>query len=48
MGVGKITKITVREVVGKMVVTKKGGNQTYLIKDEEAYIVETSEIDEAH
>ena len=32
----------------KIVVTKKRGNKTYLLKDEEAYIVATSEIDGAH
>ena len=48
MGVGKITKRIVREVVDKIVVTKKRINRTYLLKDKEAYIVATSEIDGAH
>ena len=48
MGLGKITKILVREVIEKMVVTKKRVNKTYLLKDEEAYIVATSEIYGAH
>ena len=48
MGVGKITNRIVREVIEKIVVTKKRGYITYLLKDEEAYIVGTSEIDGAH
>ena len=47
MGVGKTTKIMVGEVTEKIVVKKKG-KKTYLLKDEEAYIVETSEIDGAN
>ena len=46
MGVGKITKRIVREVI-KIVVTKKRGNKNYLLKDKEAYIVEILEIDGA-
>ena len=37
-----------REVIDKIVVTKKSRNKTYLLKDEESYIVETTEIDVAH
>ena len=48
MGVGKITRLIVREVIEKIVVKGKMGNKTYLIKDKEAYIVETSEIYGAH
>ena len=48
MGVGKITKIIVIEVIYKIVVKKKKGNKNYLIKEEESHIVETSEIDGAH
>ena len=48
MGVGKIIEIIVREVIDKIVVEKKKGNKTYLLKDKEAYIVVTSEIDGAH
>ena len=48
MGIGKITKIIVREVIDKIFVKEKWGNKTYLIKDKEAYIMETSEIDGAH
>ena len=48
MGVNKIKKITVREVIEKIVLKKKSGNKTYLLKDEEAYIVATSEIEGAH
>ena len=48
MGVDKITKIIVREVTEKIVVNNKSGNKTYLIKNKEAYIVSTLEIDGAH
>ena len=48
MSVDKIKKRIVRELIDKIVVTKKRGNKTYLLKEEEAYIVETSEIDGAH
>ena len=48
MGVGKITKRTVREVIEKIVDKGKMVNKTYLIKDKEAYIVEKSEIYGAH
>ena len=36
MGIGKITKRIVREVIDKIVVKGKRGNKTYLIKDKEA------------
>ena len=36
MGVGKITKRIVREVIVKIIVKKKGENKTYLLKDEES------------
>ena len=42
VGVVKITKRIVREVIEKIVFTKKRVNKTYLLKDEEAYIVATS------
>ena len=48
MGVGKIKKIIVREVADKIVFKKKRGNKTYLLMDEEAYIVAKSEIDGSH
>ena len=48
MGVGRITERIVREVIEKIVVTKKGGNKTYLLNDEEVYIVATSEVNGAH
>ena len=48
MGVGKITNRIVRELIEKIVVTKKRGDKTYLLKDEEEYIVSKSEIDGAH
>ena len=48
MGIGKITKRIVREVIDKIVVKEKRGNKTYFIKDKEAYIMETSEIYGAH
>ena len=35
-------------MIKKIVFTKKRGNITYLLKDEEAYIVATSEIDGAY
>ena len=47
MGVIKITKRIVSEVIEKIVVTKKGGG-AYLLKYEEAYILETSEIYGSH
>ena len=47
MFVGKITKIIVREVIDKIVVKEKRGNKNYLIKDKEAYITATPEIDGA-
>ena len=48
MGVGKITKRIVREVIAKIVVKNKSGNRNYLLNEEEAYIVATSEIYGAH
>ena len=48
MGVGKITKITVSEVIDKIVVKKKSGNKTYPLNYEKAYTMATSEIDGAH
>ena len=48
MGVEKITKRISRKVTENIVVKKKNGNKTYLLKDEEAYIVATSEINGAH
>ena len=42
MGVGKITKRIVRDVTEKIFINTKRGNKTYLLKDEEEYIVETS------
>ena len=48
MGVGKITKGIVREAAEKIVVKKKRGNKTYLLKDEKTYIMTTSEIDGSH
>ena len=48
MGIGKITKRIVREVIDKIVVKEKRGNKNYLIKDKEAHITETSEIYGAH
>ena len=47
MDVGKIKKRKVREMIEKIVVTKKRGNKTYPLKDKEAYIVAASEIDGA-
>ena len=41
MGVGKIKNRIVREVTKQLVVKKKRRNKTYLLKDEEAYIVAT-------
>ena len=35
-------------MTAKIVVKNKSGNKTYLLKDEESYIVETSEIYGAH
>ena len=37
-----------REVIAKTVVKKKSGGKNYILKDVEAYIVATSEIDGAH
>ena len=45
IGVGKITKKIDIEVKVKTVFKKKSGPKTYLLKDEESYIVEISEID---
>ena len=42
MGVEKITKRIVRDVTEKIFINTKRGNKTYLLKDEEEYIVETS------
>ena len=42
MGIGKITKIIVIDVIEKIVVKKKREKRTYLLKYEEAYIVEKS------
>ena len=46
--VGKTTKKIVIEVIAKKVIKNKSGPKNYPLKDEEAYIVETSEIDGAH
>ena len=43
-----MTKKIVRDVVAKTVVKNKSGPKTYVLKDKEAYIVATSEIDSAH
>ena len=48
MGVGKITKRIVIEVIAKIFVKNKSENKNNLIKEEESYIVATSEIDGAH
>ena len=48
MGVGKIIKRIVREVIAKLVVKKKSGGKTYLLNNKESYIMATSEIDGAH
>ena len=45
MCVEKIIKILVREVIAEIVVKKKCGSKTYLLKYEESYIVAISEID---
>ena len=46
--VGKIKNRIVREVIAKIVVKNKSGNRNYLLNEEEAYIVATSEIYGAH
>ena len=43
MGVGKITKRIVREVIENIVVTRQRGSKTYPFKDKEEYIVATLE-----
>ena len=48
MGVGKITKRTVRELIEKIFVKKKRGNKNYLPKDKAAYFLVTYEIYGAH
>ena len=48
IGVGKITKKIVREVIILTVVKNKAGTRTYLLKDKEAYIVATSEVGGVH
>ena len=48
MGVGKMPKRTVREAIAKIITKKKSGNKVYLLKDKEAYIVATSEMDGAY
>ena len=48
IGVGKITKKIVREVIALTVINNKSGPKTYFLKDKEAYTVATSEIDGTH
>ena len=48
IGVLKISKKIVRDVITHTVVMKRTVPKTYLLKDKESYIVATSEIDGAH
>ena len=45
MGVGKMPKRTVREAIEKISAKNKSGKRVYLLKDIEAYLVDTSDID---
>ena len=48
IGVGKITKKIVREVITLTTVKNIPRPKTYLLKEKEAYILATSEIDGSH
>ena len=48
MRLGEIRNKTVRKTITEKIVRFEVGHETHLLKDEEAYIVETSEIDGAH
>ena len=48
IGVGKITKKIVREVIMNTVVKNRPGPNFYLLKDKKSYILATSEMDGAH
>ena len=48
MSLGKISNTTVRKTTTENIAKNKLGHKSYFIKDEEAYIVETIEIEGAH
>ena len=48
MSLGDINNKSVRKTISENTVKQKLGHKTYLLKDKEAYIVETSEIDVTH
>ena len=48
MSLGKISNKTVRKTITENIVKKELGHKSYLLKDEEAYIVSTTEIDGAN
>ena len=48
MSLGEISNKTVRETITDNIVKQKLGHKYYLLKDKEAYIVETIEIEVAH
>ena len=48
MSLGKINNKSVRNTITENITKQKLGNITYPLKDEEAYIVETTEMEGAH
>ena len=48
MSLGKTNKKTVRNTIIEKIVKQKLGHKSYLLKDEYASIVETTEIERAH
>ena len=48
MSLGEISNKTVRKTITENIVKQELGHNSYLLKDEESYIVVTTEIDVAH
>ena len=48
MSVGEINNNIVRNTISENIVKQKLGQKIYLLKEKEAYIVSTSEIESAH
>ena len=48
MRLGEIRSKTVRKTITENIIRFKVGHETHLLKDEEAYIVSTTEIEGAH
>ena len=48
MSLGKISNKTVRKTITENIVKQELGHKYYLLKDEEAYIVETTQLEGAH